>query len=91
MKKGAIDMTEMTNEEIVKRLIDSKAINFDAIGKVITEIGPILATSKTDLRVVLLGRPNVLACLMPATDAMSLVGDLRNAGIGAAVTKAQGG
>jgi hypothetical protein len=86
-----IDMTEMTNEEIVKRLIDSKAINFEAIGKVVAEIGPILATSKTDLRMVLLGRPNILACMMPPGDAVNLIGELRNAGIGAAVNKTQGG
>ncbi len=35
----------MNHKEIVKRLIDSKAVDFAAIAKVVAEIGPALAAS----------------------------------------------
>src|ERR1700726_1733753 len=53
IKQGAIDMT---NEELVKRFIDSKAVNFDTIGKLVTELGLILSASKTHINMVLIGR-----------------------------------
>jgi hypothetical protein len=84
MKEGAIDMT---NEELVKRFIDSKAVNFDTIGKLVTELGPGLSSSTTHLNVVLVGKPFILACMMPAADASKLVGDLHGTQIGAALSK----
>lgn len=80
----------MTNEELVKRLIDSKSINFDTIGKLVTELGPELSASKTHLNMVLVGRPFILACMTPAADAASLVGQLHGGGIGAALNKSAG-
>lgn len=35
----------MNNKEIVKRLIESKAIDFAAIAKVVAEVGPLLAAA----------------------------------------------
>ena len=35
----------MNNKEIVKKLIDSKAIDFTAIARVVAEVGPALAAS----------------------------------------------
>jgi hypothetical protein len=35
----------MTHQEIVKRLIDSKTVDFAAIGKFVAEAGPSLAVS----------------------------------------------
>ena len=78
----------MKNEEIVRRLIDAKAIDFDAIGKVIGEIGPELATSD-GLRGVLIGRPNIIACLLPPDSRIGEVtGELRNlANLGSTLTE----
>jgi len=81
----------MTNEDLVKRMIDSKAVNFDTIGKLVTELGPGLSTSKTHLNMVLVGRPFILACMMPAADAAQLVGQLHGAGIGAALSNTKVG
>ena len=79
----------MTNEELVKRLIDSKSINFDTIGKLVSELGPELSASKTNLNLVLVGRPFILACMMPAVDAANLIGELHGSGIASAL-KTQG-
>jgi hypothetical protein len=60
----------MTNEELVKRFIDSKAVNFDTIGKPVTGLGPeLLSASKTHINMVLIGRPCIIACMMmPAAE-----------------------
>jgi hypothetical protein len=71
----------MENKEIVKKFIDSKAINFDAIGALVKDLGPALAVdTKVGYRIVLSGRPFIIACLMPAGDLRELVGELRNVG-----------
>lgn len=33
------------HHEVVKKLIDNKAVNFDVIGKIVAELGPTLAVS----------------------------------------------
>lgn len=68
----------MKNEEIVRKFIDSKAVDFSAIGKIVTELGPALSVSNIGYRIVLSGRPFIIACLMPAADIRELVGELRN-------------
>ena len=70
----------MQNEEIVKRFIDAKDVDFNAIGKIVTELGPRLSVSNIGYRIVLSGRPFIIACLMPAADIRELVGELRNVG-----------
>jgi hypothetical protein len=35
--------TEVNHRDIVKRLLDSKAVDFNAIGKAVSELGPELA------------------------------------------------
>jgi hypothetical protein len=87
IKQGA---TDMTNEELVKRFIDSKSINFDAIGKLVTDLGPELSASKTHINMVLIGRPFVIACMMPAAEATNLVGQLHGTGIAEALAKTTG-
>jgi ribosomal protein S17E len=87
IKQGAIDMT---NEELVKRFIDSKAVNFDTIGKLVTELGPDMSSSKTHINMVLVGRPFILARMMPAAEAATLVGQLHGTGIADALTKTTG-
>jgi hypothetical protein len=57
----------MENKEIVKKFIDSKAVNFDAIGALVKDLGPALAVdTKVGYRIVLSGCPFIIACLMPA-------------------------
>lgn len=36
---------QVNHQEIVKKLLDSKAVDFAAIGKAVTEIGPSLAVA----------------------------------------------
>jgi hypothetical protein len=85
--QGAINMT---NEELVKRFINSKAVNFDAIGKLVTELRPELSASKTHINMVLIGRPCIIACMMPAAEAATLVGQLHGTGIAEALAKTTG-
>jgi hypothetical protein len=70
----------MTNEEIVKRFIESNAVDFKAIGNLVAEIGPQLAVSRIGAKMVLVGSPFIIACMMPAAEAAELVGELRNIG-----------
>lgn len=78
----------MKNEEIVRRLVAAKAIDFEAIGKVFGELGAELTTTD-GLRGVLFGRPSVIACLLPAgSQGAEVTGDLRNlANLGSTLTE----
>jgi hypothetical protein len=76
----------ISNEEIVRKFVESNAIDFNAIGKLVTELGPALSTSEIGYRVVLAGRPFIIACLMPAADIRELVGELRNVSVKSAVS-----
>jgi hypothetical protein len=77
----------ITNEEIVRRFIDKKAVDFKAIGNLVAELGPQLSASNLGLKMVLAGRPFIIACLMPAVEAAELVGELRRAELGATLMK----
>jgi hypothetical protein len=79
--------TSMKNEELVKRMIESKAINFDAIGQLVNTHGAELAASTTHINFLIIGKPFLVACFMPAFDAAQLVGQFRGAEIGAAISK----
>jgi hypothetical protein len=76
----------ISNQEIVKKFIEAKAVDFNAIGRLVTDLGPALSTSDIGYRVVLAGRPFIIACLMPAADIRELVGELRNVNVRSAVT-----
>jgi hypothetical protein len=39
-------MPKVSHQDIVKRLLDAKAVDFTAIGKVVGEIGPSLAVAE---------------------------------------------
>lgn len=75
----------MTNDEIVRRFIEAKAIDFGAIGSVIAELGPRLAASDAGAKMVLVGRHNILACMMPGPAAGQLIGDVARGQLGHAV------
>jgi hypothetical protein len=75
----------ISNQDIVKRFVEAKAVDFNAIGKLVTDLGPALSASDIGYRVVLAGRPFIIACLMPAADIRELVGELRAVNVRAAV------
>jgi hypothetical protein len=75
----------MSHEEISEKFVQSKVIDFAAMGNFITENGAALAMSDQGLHGITIGRYNILACMMPAADVARLVGDLRGASL---ITKA---
>jgi hypothetical protein len=66
----------MRNEEIGRRLVEANAFDFKAIGNLVTELSPELAVSGMGMRILLVGRPVIIACLMPAGDFGERVGRL---------------
>jgi hypothetical protein len=80
----------ISNQDIVKRFVENKAVDFNAIGKLVTELGPALSTSEIGYRVVLAGRAFIIACLMPAADIRELVGELPNLNIKSTLTGERG-
>jgi hypothetical protein len=66
----------MRNEEIGRRLIEANAIDFKAIGNLVSELAPELAVSGIGTRILLVGRPIIIACLMPAGEFGERVGRL---------------
>jgi hypothetical protein len=70
----------LSHEEIAQRLVDAKVFDFNAMGRFISELGPALAVGDTGWHGVNIGRFSILACMMPAGDAVRLVGNLRAAG-----------
>jgi hypothetical protein len=77
----------MTNDQIVKRLIESKAVDFAAIGHLVTELGPSLAVSSAGAKFILVGRHNILACMMPPAEASELVGDIARGQLAQAIAQ----
>jgi hypothetical protein len=55
----------MEDESIATRFLEAKAVNFEAIGRLVSDLGPELATSRLKPKLVLIGRPFIIACLMP--------------------------
>jgi hypothetical protein len=77
----------MTNDQIVKRLIESKAVDFNAIGHLVTELGPNLAVSSAGAKFVLVGRHNILACMMPPAEASELIGEIARGQLAEAIAQ----
>jgi hypothetical protein len=75
----------MKNEEIGRRLIAAKAIDFRAIGNVVAELAPELAVSGIGHRIVLIGRPVITACILQAGDFGERIGSLGNLGVSEAL------
>jgi len=80
----------LSHEEIAQRFIDAKAIDFGAIGRFVTELGPQLAVNDQGLHGVVIGRYNSIACFIPALDLSRLVGNLRVAGATASALEGTG-
>ena len=69
---------------------NSKAVDFKAMGNLVTELGPRLAESDLGFNVVLSGKPFIIACLMPADDIAQNIGELRNLDLGRTLGKQRG-
>jgi hypothetical protein len=82
---------ELSHEDIAQRFVDAKVIDFNAMGKLIAELGPVLAVNDQGWHGVNFGRFNSHACSLPAADVARLVGDLRAAGLTATVLEAAAG
>jgi hypothetical protein len=77
----------VTNEDIVKRLIESKAVDFAAIGRLVAELGPGLAASSASARLTLFGRHNIIVACIPPAESSELIGDIVRGQLGQAVTQ----
>jgi len=66
-----------SHDEIAQRFLKSEAINFEALGKFVSETGPELIIRDTGWHGVNFGRFNILACMLTASDAVRLVGNVR--------------
>jgi hypothetical protein len=66
----------MRNEEIARRMIDANAFDFKVIGNLVAELAPELAVSGIGQRIVLVGRPIILACILQAGDFGERIGRL---------------
>lgn len=75
----------LSHEDIAQRFVDAKVIDFSAMGKLITELGPTLAVNDQGWHGVNFGRFNWHACFIPAADAARLVGSLSAAALTARV------
>jgi len=65
-----------SHDEIAQRFLKSEAINFEALGKFVSETGPELIIRDTGWHGVNFGRFNILACMLTASDAVRLVGNV---------------
>lgn len=72
----------MENEAIAARFLEAKAVDFNAIGKLVTTLGPELAVSKVGPKFVLVGRPFIVACMLTARESIGLMSQFQNAELG---------
>ena len=70
---------KLSHDGIAQRFLESGSLNFDAMGKFVTEIGPELVQFDKGVHGVVFGKYNLLACMMPAWDLASVVGSLQRA------------
>lgn len=70
---------ELTHDEIASKFLESGSLNFDAMGRFVTELGPELTVRDKGIHGVVFGKYNVLACMLTAHDLVNLVGNLGGA------------
>ena len=51
-----------SHDDIVRAFLDSGSVNFDAVGKFVSEVGPSITRSSQGAYGVVLGHYNFLAC-----------------------------
>lgn len=72
----------MENDAIAARFLEAKAVNFEAIGTLVSKLGPELAVSKVGPKLVLVGRPFIVACMLTAREGAELINQFQNAELG---------
>jgi hypothetical protein len=65
---------ELSHEEIANRFLESKALNFEAIGRFVADLGPELVVRDRGLHGVLFGKYSTIACALTADDLDRLLG-----------------
>jgi hypothetical protein len=65
---------ELSHEDIANRFLASKALDFEAIGRFVSEIGPELVVRDRGLHGVLFGKYSTIACALTADDLNRLLG-----------------
>jgi hypothetical protein len=70
-------MGEDMHEMIAARFVESGAVNFEAAGKFLTEIGPELAVRDNGLHGFAFGKFNMLACFLRPEDLTPVFKNLR--------------
>jgi hypothetical protein len=80
----------MDEEAIAARFLEERAIDFEAIGRLVANLGPELAVSKLGPKLVLSGGHFILACMMPAGEAVGLITRFQRAELGREVLGEQG-
>jgi len=75
----------LSHEDIAQKFVEAKVVDFNAMGRWVAELGPVLAVNDQGWHGVNFGRFNLLACSMPAIDVVRLVGNLGAAGLTATV------
>jgi len=76
---------KLSHEEISGRFLESGALNFDAVGKFVTELGPALVTEDDGLHGVIVGKFNTLACFLRVEDVNRILGGRGFAGLAEAI------
>jgi hypothetical protein len=71
----------ISNEDLVRKFVESKAINWEAIGQVMAEVGPELFFDN-QWRVILAGKRCICACVLQSPDPDDFIGDLDDLGSG---------
>jgi hypothetical protein len=82
---------DISHEDIAERFIQAKVVDFAAMGKLVAELGPLLAVADRGWHGVNFGRFHILACMMPAPDFTHVVGSLRTAALTSAALEGAAG
>jgi hypothetical protein len=77
----------ISHEEIAERFIQAKVMDFNAMGQLITELGPTLAVNDRGWHGISFGKWNWLACYWTADDLARII-DIRAASQAAAAIDA---
>jgi hypothetical protein len=70
---------EMRDEDVAAAFLQAKAIDFDAIASLVSRLGPELAVSKLGPKMVLVGHPMIVACMLTAREGNLLINQFRAA------------
>ena len=67
-------MEELSHDEISARFLESKAIDFEALGRFVADLGPELVLRDRGLHGVFIGKLSTIACSLSADDLQRVLG-----------------